>query len=470
MLRFGSGLGGRRPADADEQVPSPRARTRVLPQSQVYPSGLAPSPALPGEAANVVAVRKVLADGAFHPVSDLVRSVEQPSELVAALGELLVTGRALDVSGGRVRMRYRERGEAPVPLLEVVRGLDFSAPCRKDPVRPAVTERRRPPSREAETVVPVGLALSDPPADLTIPLEWVPGMTSAILATRGVGKTYLAGVMVEELRAKTPDTRIVVLDPTGASWGLAATAGGAPSDLGVLLLGGERGVQPLNARSGRALAELAGELGPRVIVCDLFGMSKSESHALAADFFERVQVMPAFPLHVVLDEADIFVPQQFGALGGDQKRCSEMAHEYFLRGRRSGRGGTVVSLRPAVVSKSILSVVEGLFLLRLGESHDLRAVETWLASYEHGVSEEHRRECLGQLPVLPRGTAYFLRGGEEATFRRFRVRPKRTFDSSRTLGSAGAAASARCARTSDADLARVREIFAGGSRAGGEGE
>jgi hypothetical protein len=469
VLKFGAGLGragGRSPVDSDGTLPSsPVKPVRVLRRSPVYPSGTRQVGRGGGGDVRVAAVKCVLGDGRFHSSSEVVASLS-PADAAVALGELIATGYAIDVAAGSVRLRPRRRGEVPQPLLEVVSGLDLVA-VREE----TLPELRQVRSQQREVVVDggeqvvEGLVLSDPPSDLTVPLDWVPGMTSAILSTRGSGKTYLAGVIVEELRQHAPDTRVVVLDPTGASWGLAATAGGAPSDLGTVLLGGEQGVTSLQARSGRKLAELVTELGPRVVVCDLSGFSKSETHALAADFFQAVQQLPPYPLHVVLDEADIFVPQQFGALGGDQKRCSEMVHEYFLRGRKSGRGGTVVSLRPAVLSKTILSVTECLYLLRMGETHDLRAVEAWLTGYEHGVSEEHRRECLGQLPVLGRGTAYFLRGGEQATFRRFRVRAKRTYDSSRTLGSKTlGASSARCARPSADDLGKVRELMVGGSQ------
>ena len=467
MLKLGAGPGrfGRRSVAGDAGVSLPEqpvTHTRLLPRSPVYPSGTRPREGGLGGDPRLDAVRRILGDGRFHAPSELAAALPS-AEVVAALGELVATGYALDVAAGSVRMRPRRRGEAPQPLLEVVAALDLM-PAREVPSAPTLSARAERLEVRDEAPAEVGLVLSDPPANLTVPLDWVPGMTSAILSTRGSGKTYLAGVIVEEIRQHAPDTRVVVLDPTGASWGLAATVGGAPSDLGTVLLGGEKGAVPLSSRSGGQLAELVAELGPRVLVCDLSGLSKSEVHELAADFFQAVQLQPPYPLHVVLDEADIFVPQQFGALGGEQKRCSEMVHEYFLRGRKSGRGGTVVSLRPAVLSKTILSVAECLFLLRMGETHDLRAVEAWLTGYEHGVSEEHRRECLGQLPVLGRGTAYFLRGGDQATFRRFCVRAKRTFDSSRTLGSKFlGASSARCARPSADDLARVREVMAGGA-------
>ena len=60
-------------------------------------------------------------------------------------------------------------------------------------------------------------------AGLSLPLEAVT-QTFAILAMRGVGKTHTASVLAEEFcDARLP---FAVLDPTGAWWGLRASADG----------------------------------------------------------------------------------------------------------------------------------------------------------------------------------------------------------------------------------------------------
>jgi len=383
----------------------------------------------------------ILKDGRFHDVRELLDEMSV-QEVAAGVDALLGLGHAFDVVGGlKIRLRMRESGEKRQRVVDVVGALDFF-PIEFAVVGEAGADSVVPEGGGGSPVVEGassnGLVLSDPPESLTMPAPWVAGMTSAILSTRGAGKTYLAGVFVEELRKRVPDVSPVVFDPTGAWWGVTATASGeAASDLGVVLIGGERGVSLLDARAGARVADLVRSLAPKPVILDLSKMSKSEMHTFAADFFERIWALSSFQVHAVLDEADIFIPQRFGGLGKDERRCSKAVEEYFLRGRKSGKGGTIISLRPAVVSKNVLSVCECLFLLRLTEPNDLRAVATWLENFEHGVSESQRRECLSQMPVLPTGTAYFLRGGEHATFRRFRTRPKLTYDSSKTLGSAG---------------------------------
>ena len=59
--------------------------------------------------------------------------------------------------------------------------------------------------------------------NLSLPADVVT-QTFAILAIRRVGKTYTASVLAEEMmKAKLP---FVALDPTGAWWGLRASADG----------------------------------------------------------------------------------------------------------------------------------------------------------------------------------------------------------------------------------------------------
>jgi DNA helicase HerA-like ATPase len=62
-------------------------------------------------------------------------------------------------------------------------------------------------------------------AGLTLPVEAVTE-TFAILAKRGVGKTYTAAVMVEEMVAA--GLPVVVVDPIGVWWGLRSPADGRP--------------------------------------------------------------------------------------------------------------------------------------------------------------------------------------------------------------------------------------------------
>lgn len=88
--------------------------------------------------------------------------------------------------------------------------------------------------------------------DLLLPLEAVT-QTFAILAKRGVGKTYTASVLVEELL--TAGLHVCVVDPIGVWWGLRASADGTAPGLPIIVLGGEHGDVPLEVTAGEIIAD-----------------------------------------------------------------------------------------------------------------------------------------------------------------------------------------------------------------------
>jgi len=94
-------------------------------------------------------------------------------------------------------------------------------------------------------------------SDLKLPYEAVT-QTFAILAMRGVGKTHTASVFAEELsKARLPYR---VIDPTGAWWGLRASADGKSDGFPVTILGGDHGDIPLEEHAGKIIAQSRGAL------------------------------------------------------------------------------------------------------------------------------------------------------------------------------------------------------------------
>lgn len=71
---------------------------------------------------------------------------------------------------------------------------------------------------------------------LSLPIEAVT-QTFAILAKRGVGKTYTGAVMVEEMLAA--EQQVVVCDPIGVWWGLRSSADGRSPGFPIVVFGGE---------------------------------------------------------------------------------------------------------------------------------------------------------------------------------------------------------------------------------------
>lgn len=259
-------------------------------------------------------------------------------------------------------------------------------------------------------------------SDLQLPWDAVTE-TFAILAKRGVGKTYLASVLVEEMvKHGLP---VIVIDPTGAWWGLRAAANGKDAGLPVIVLGGEHGDLPLTVDMAEGLASYLAET-PTSMVIDLSLFSKGDRARFMAPFAETLYLRNRNPLHLVLDEADRFAPQKPMP---DQNRMLGAIDEIVRMGRLRGLGITMITQRPAVLNKDVLTQIEVLIALRTIGPQDRKAIDAWID--EHGTPEE-RAQFHQSLPSLPIGTAWFWSPGWLQVFQKIQVRQRDTFNSSAT--------------------------------------
>src|SRR5690348_6446760 len=141
---------------------------------------------------------------------------------------------------------------------------------------------------------------------LTLPLESVTE-TFAILANRGKGKSNTATVLVEQMH--TAGLPVVVLDVKGDWWGIRSSADGKGAGLPFIIFGGDHPDVPLEQTAGALLADLIVDERINAIL-DLSGMSKTKARQFATDFAERLYKRNRDPLHVVIDEADVLIPQR----------------------------------------------------------------------------------------------------------------------------------------------------------------
>jgi hypothetical protein len=129
---------------------------------------------------------------------------------------------------------------------------------------------------------------------------------------------------------------------------------------------------------------------------------------------------------VFIDEADAFVPQR---LIPGSERCFGAVDTMVRRGRSSGVAVTLISQRPQVINKDVLSQTEVLVSHQLTGPQDRKALEAWI---EANDTENRRAEFMGSLASLKRGTAWFWSPGLLAIFKPVAVRDRHTFDSSAT--------------------------------------
>ena len=245
----------------------------------------------------------------------------------------------------------------------------------------------------------------------------------AIVGTAGSGKTYAAKGFVERLLET--GARIAIVDQLGVWWGLRAGADGSAPGYPVIVFGGRHADVPITAESGSALGRL---IAAEALVCvvDLSELgSNAARRRFMAAFAEALYEANEEPLHLVLDEADLWAPQrplpdQTGLLGHIE--------EIVRRGRVRGFTPWLITQRPAVVHKDVLSQADILIAMKLTASQDRDAIGGWI---EGQADRQEGKRILGDLPRLQQGEGYLWAPGrgilERAAFPTIR-----TFDSSRT--------------------------------------
>jgi hypothetical protein len=258
--------------------------------------------------------------------------------------------------------------------------------------------------------------------DLKLPHEAVT-QTFAILAMRGVGKTHTASVFAEELSKARLAYRVI--DPTGAWWGLRASADGKGEGYPVTILGGDHGDIPLEETAGKLIAGISAEEAP-AIVLDLSLLSKSATRRFVADFAEELYRRNRLPLQLIIDEADAVAPQKPRS---DELRMLGAIDDIVRRGRIRGLGCTLVTQRSAVLNKDVLTQAEVLIVLRTAHPRDRAPVLEWMKVH---ATEEQLGQVEESLAKLPKGDAWVMSAGWLDLFERVHIRQRETFNSSAT--------------------------------------
>lgn len=258
--------------------------------------------------------------------------------------------------------------------------------------------------------------------DFTLPIDAVTAAIG-IVAMRGVGKTYLSSVLIEEmLKHGQP---VCIADPLGVWWGLRSSSDGKSPGFPIVVLGGEHGDLPLTEDMGVGVAQLVIEQRVPVVI-DLKLFNKAQRVRFMTAFAEKLFHSNREPLHLVLDEADMFAPQKVFK-GGE--RLLGAIDDIVRRGRTRGLGITMITQRPAVLNKDVLNMIDVLVALRLLAPQDRDAVDQWVKAK---ATPEQRKEFMDSLASLPIGTAWFWSPAWLDVFQKVAIRQRETFDSSKT--------------------------------------
>ena len=251
-----------------------------------------------------------------------------------------------------------------------------------------------------------------------LPLDAVT-QTFGILARKGAGKTYGAGVMAEELLKA--GQQIVILDPIGAWWGLR-------SKFPIAILGGDHADIPIRPTSGAEIARFVVNERLSVLI-DVTEFGVSESRQFVADFAGTFYKLNRDPVHLFLEEADEFIPQQPREKGGPLPKCMNAINRLVRRGRQRGIGVTLITQRSAVINKDVLYMTECLVAMQITAPGDQDAIEGWI---KHQGDKEYRTKIMSTLAGFQPGEAWLYSPGWLRELTRIRFRRKESFDSSAT--------------------------------------
>ena len=195
----------------------------------------------------------------------------------------------------------------------------------------------------------------------------------AIVGTAGSGKTYAAKGFVERLLET--GAHVTIVDPLGVWWGLRASVDGAAPGYPVVVFGGRYADVPITADMGTALGRM---IAREALVCivDLseLGSSSARRRFMAA-FVEALYEANQEPLHLILDEADLWAPQR--PIKGWEGLLGQIAG-IVRRGRVRGFIPWLITQRPAVLHKDVLSQADILIAMKLTASQDRDAIGAWI--------------------------------------------------------------------------------------------
>lgn len=261
-------------------------------------------------------------------------------------------------------------------------------------------------------------------SDLKLPIE-ATTQVLGIFAQRGAGKSYSAAVYTEELVKH--GLFVGYIDPLGIAWGLRSSASGEQPGYPILILGGEHGDLPLDYTAGRIVAQFVMETRqPFILDLSLFE-DQNQQCQFVADFLHGFRTSSEVLLHLIIDEADIFAPQVPETV--QERRSLKAMNDLTRRYRSKGFGATLISQRPAVLHKNVLSMVDVLIALRVVSPQDVKALDEWI---KRNATSSEREQFLTTVSSLPNGTEWVWSPQWLKIFKTASFRERETFNSSAT--------------------------------------
>ncbi len=260
--------------------------------------------------------------------------------------------------------------------------------------------------------------------------------TFGILAIKGSGKTYDACVLAEEmLKSGIP---IVSLDSMGIWWSLRVGVDGNEG-LPVVVFGGRhKDISiPSTINKGHELVDegrlkdlVKAMLQTRIsVVLDTSEYSKSQQRRIVGIFVEElVRLNSDYGVrHVFIEEADTVVPQR---ASGETAFVAGAINDLVRRGGNFNLGSTLISQRPAVVNKDVLTQINCLVALRILAKLDKKAVQTWVEEVAH-PNDPRMAKFSDSLNGLKNGESWIWHPEDPEILKRIQFRKRETLHATR---------------------------------------
>lgn len=263
---------------------------------------------------------------------------------------------------------------------------------------------------------------------LDIPVDYAATQKYVTLGASDSGKTFMLARFAEQ--CCEADIFFVILDPVGKHWSLRAGPDGNPEGgkRDVWVLGGLHGDVPLDPASGALIADTVIDHPGRYVI-DVSGFeTDTQVHTFAEQFakrlFRRKAKDPGWPLLLMLEESESFLPQQ--PQPGQQGMKGAFGR-IVRQGRNHGIGVFLVFQRSAAGDKGAISQCKVLIAKQMSHKRDRDAVDDWV---EANGTREQRDEMMGALASMDVQEAYVWSPTWLKVFQRTEVLPRATFDSS----------------------------------------
>lgn len=246
----------------------------------------------------------------------------------------------------------------------------------------------------------------------------------AILGSTGSGKTSVAKTgIVEPILSN--GGRVLMIDPTGAWWGLRLTAKGGKG-FPVHIFGGDHADHPLKFSDAEVLAEAFGTSSDSAIF-DTSHMTVTDRSKFFIAFANSLLRRNKGPLNLVIDEAHLFMPQAGAKVGGLVPEMLHAGNNLVSLGRSKGLRVTLISQRPAKLHKDSLTQAQSLIAMRVLSPQDRKAIEEWMDGNGDPVKS---KQIAASLSSLKAGEAWVWAPLQES-LERVRFPLPKTFDSSK---------------------------------------